>query len=335
MENQLKKLKFATFSQLAKKDLFKVRKFIASCKEEDGYEPIFYWGIIEKRKNTCINDLIYYNEAGEIISYLALYHFEENEIEMTLMIAPHYRDLVFYRTLLAQIRTITTRYPINISRYIFSCNQEDLTLKTYLRNLNAYCFQLTHKLILTSRSFACLEKNNVAIDIFSLELRKAKHTDIFSLIQLEVDCFQVCRELYKEQVCQMLQDPTKEVVVAIKDQKIIGKIHIHFEKGKAYLYDFCITPDIQQQGYGTSFLFKVLKNLFSYEVKKIVVDVKDSNHIKWYKKFNFKLLAIYEHWRLSAYNSPIKERERQLEALLLNFHCHQVQDQLSHPVYKH
>ena len=57
-------------------------------------------------------------------------------------------------------------------------------------------------------------------------------------------------------------------------------------------------------------------------LKKVWVDVNDATGLSRYKKFNFKIVTTYEHWTLPVFMDPLKQREKQLEELILNFQCY-------------
>jgi len=331
MKSQLSNFHIKAFSKFSKKRLAEVRRFVARCKKLDGSEALFYWESIKNRKNLGINEILCY-VADELVGYLALYHFEEHEIEITVITHPDYRTPALYALLWEQAKRAVAQYSVDITRFVFTCNQQLLSLKDYLNRLGAECSEYTYKLALTAKSCSKIE---ALIEEFPIELRKATQSDIPALTRLEMNCFQVAKEIYKNHLLKTLEDPTKEIIVAIKNEKIIGKIHMQIEKSNVLVYDFCVEPEEQRKGYGSFLLLGVARQLFNRQMKKIFIDVVDEYDLKWYTKFNFKRVATYEHWKLIPCIDPLKEREKQLEALLLNFHCHQVQDQLSLTFYKH
>lgn len=343
MENQLNRLRVAAFVQLPSAKLKEVKQFVARCKRVDGYNPIFYWHSIAQRKNLVVNELLCYTAFNVLVGYLALYHFEENEVEITMMVDPQYRHPTFYAALLAHVKRVTAEYPIDLQRYVFTCNTRYKDLKEYVIGLGAACSQVTHKLLLTAKNFELSTmpeeiQKTLQQALSVITFRKASVEDMLSLMNLEVDAFQTSREVYKEQLLQTFQDTKKEIIVLIKNQQIIGKLHIQFEQRTAVIYDLCVATHEQGQCYGSLLLYSVLKVLFGKGIIKILVNIENDAYLQWYQKFHFKRLAICEHWKIAAHKIEAtvnRKYEKQLENLMLNFHCYQVQEQLSHPVYKH
>ncbi len=338
MKEQLKNLKLVALSKLSAKRLLEAKRLVSHCKRSDGFEPIFYWSSIENRKNPGIHEILCYTADQKLVGYVALYHFEEHEVEVTSVVHPDHRSQEVYGLMFDHMKKVIADYPVEIKRYVFTCNHESLALKEYLGNQGASCAGFTRKLALTAHQYEKLknQKGSSALTSESaVHLRIAHYTDIPELIQLGVKCFGVSLRDYQRYLMKAFQDPTKVIFVVQSDNKIVGKLHAHIEKKKAYLYDLCIDPEHQNQGYGGTLLCGTLKDLFEHNIRQVVIDVSDENGSNWYEKFNFKCRTTYEHWKLPVFINPLKQREKQLEELLLNFQCYQVQDQMSDSVYKH
>ena len=331
MKKQSHDFNIKAFSKFSPKRLAEVRRFVALCKKLDGSEALFYWESIKNRKNLGINEILCYI-GDELVGYLALYHFEAHEIEITVITHPDYRTPTLYALLWEQAKRAVAQYSVDITRFVFTCNQQLLSLKDYLNRLGADCSEYTYKLALSVKNCPKIETLGEG---FPVELRKATPLDIPALTDLEMNCFQVSKEIYKNHLLKTFEDPSKEIMVAIKEEKIVGKIHVQIEKSNVLVYDFCVDPIEQRKGYGSFLLLGAARQLFNRQIKKMFIDVVDEYDLKWYTKFNFKCISTYEHWKLTPCADPLKEREKQLETLLLNFHCHQVQDQLSLTFYKH
>ncbi len=300
MDDQLKQVSVSGYSQLSKTKLKEVKKFVSQCKRMEGYEPIFYWGSIENRKNPGVNELLCYNQQNTLVGFLSLYHFEEHEVEITVLTHPDYRNDLVYRGLWDALKSAISKVPFEIKRYAFTCNQENLALKEYLMRLGASNIGCTNKLGLTHSQY----QKKISPLKSSLEFRA------------EIDA-------------------DTPAIFALSDGEIVGSIYVQIEKATGYLYDFFV-----ENGRGAEFksvvLAGFLETLFKQlNFKKVLVDVNDAAGLSEYKKFHFKILTTYEHWTLPVFVDPLKQREKQLEELILNFQCYQVQEQLSYADYKH
>jgi ribosomal protein S18 acetylase RimI-like enzyme len=320
-----------TFAKLSKKKLTIVKQFVARCKKSDGYAPVFYWNSIEDRKNPGINEILCYAANETLVAYVALYHFDEDEIEMTMAVDVAYRKPEFYTLLWEQVKNAVSKCPIEITRFVFTLNEGCTLFKEFLNGLGARIADTTYKLALTAKDFAKIK----ATDDPKLSFRKAIQTDIPALLALEVNAFQVSEVDYKRYLLEVAEDSDKEILLAIKNGKIIGKVHTQMKKQSAYLYDVAIDADEHGNGYGTSLVYRALTRLFEQSCTKVLVEAMNESHLTWYESFRFKLIATFEHWKMAAHLSPMKEREKQLDAILLNFHSQPVQDQLSQTFYKH
>jgi len=345
MEKQTNSFKIAVFSKLSQKRLSEAKRLVALCKRKDGFEPIFYWSSIENRRNPGIHEILCYTNTSpeKLVGYLAIYHFEAEEVEVTVAIHPDYQDENIDQSLLDEMKRRVEDYPVEIKRYVFTCHEENLNLKTYLSMHGAKCSGLTRKLILTARDYQRLKLRQNAmrteedkIDNSSVQLRMATEADISGLVQLGIDCYGGSEQDYSQYLLQALQDPAKIVVVACEEgDKIIGKIHAHLNKKEAHVYDLCVSLDRQNRGYGGILLSAVLQILFDEKATRVLLDVSDQKSFNWYETFNFQCVTTYEHWKLPVFEGPLEQRVKHLETLMLNYQSYQVQDEMSRQVYKH
>ncbi len=331
MESQIKNLSISTFSKFSKQKITEAKRFVSTCKRLDRCTPIFYWNSIADRRNPGINEILISNPEKAIVAYIALYHFEEKEVEITIAAHPDYRTTALYALMWDEIKRAVGKYPIPISRFTFTCNEKQPFLKEYLIQLGAHCSQYTYKLQLSAAGFAKIPMQGS----LPIDLRSATDEDIPALLHLEKECFQIPEAIYTEHLLQKLKDPQEDIIMAVQGDRVVGKLHIQTDKTHVFLYDFCVDPVDQGKGIGGYLLYGVLKKFFAHNTKKVFIDVINIQDLNWYKKFQFTCAQIYEHWKLAAIKNPVKEREKQLDTLLLNFHSPQVQDQLSPTFYKH
>lgn len=331
MEKQ-QKLNIVTFSKLSRQKLLEVKALLAECQEMDGHPARFYWENIEDRKNRSVNEILCYKQ-GKLIAYLALYHFEVQELEVTLMVHPDYRKPTFYSMLWTQLKEAMHRFSIEINRYVFTCNQQFYSFKEYMRQLGAECSEWTYQLTISPRLYAKLLPDPL---LEQVRWRQATFSDIPLLSAIETDNFKISPDVYQAHLQKTIENPAKAIWIAEMNQRVVGKIHLEtLNPKKAMLYDFCMPMSAHQQEYEVAILQSMLKQLFEKSFKKIIVEVTDEYDLHWYKRLNFKCIDTYEHWHLRSYVSPLKERVKQLDHLLLNLNCCQMQDPSPLIVYKH
>lgn len=335
METQ-DKLKIYAFSKLSTRKLLEVQRFLARCQKTDGHTARFYWDSIQQRKNQGVNDVLCYAPDKTLIAYMALYHFEENEAEVTLMVHPDYRSPLFYSMLWEQLKQAMARYSIHIGHYIFTCNQQFHSLKDYIQRLGAECTEWTYQLCITPTLYA---KSKAQSNPFlqTVQWRRASPADLALLAKIETDNFKLSTQVYEAHLGNIFEDPHKMIWIASIADQVVGKIHVDTDDPrKAILYDFCIPLEAQNKGCEAILVQSMLSLLWEQlSVKKILVDVTDEYDLHWYKRLNFKCVGVYEHWRLRAYVNPIKERVKQLDSMLLNFNCYQMQEHSPRVLQKH
>jgi ribosomal protein S18 acetylase RimI-like enzyme len=338
MEKQASTLKVFSLNKLSAARLKEVKRLVALCKRTDGFAPVFYWNSIENRRNPGLHEFLCYSLDSTLVGYLSIYHFEEREVEITLAVHPDYRAFDVHLQLFAKVKEAMQTLPVEINRYVFTCHQENNLLKTFLTNHSiAKCVGITRQLALTARHYEKLKAHDKQGNRTRLPITVvlAEKKEIPALSLLGFKCFGVSEEDYHCYLTQALLDADKRIFV-IKDQdKVIGKLHAHLNKKDAFLYDLCIDPAYQNQGLGGALLCGALEQLFAQKLRQVIVDVSHETTFNWYEKFQFKCVTTYEHWTWPVFADPLKQREKQLDTLLLNFQSVQVQQQLSYASSRH
>jgi len=334
MEKQ-DKLKIYAFSKLSKCKLVEVKRFLSRCEKCDHHAARFYWDSIQDRKNRGVNEVLCYANDKTLVAYMALYHFDENEAEVTLMVDPNYRSPLFYSLLWEQLKQSMARFSIKLSHYVFTCNQQFHSLKDYVRRLGAECSEWTYQLCITPALYV-KSKAQANPLVQNVVWREATLSDVSIIAAIETDNFNLKALDYETHVHNTLEHPHKAIWMASINDRVVAKIHVDTEdRKKTVLYDFCIPLEAHDKGYEGILVQSMVGLLFEQSSKKILVDVTDEYDLHWYKRLGFKCVGVYEHWRLRAYVSPIKERVKQLDSMLLNFNCYQMQDQASMILQKH
>ena len=337
MEKQASTFKVFSLEKLSSARLKEVKRLAALCKRADGFSPVFYWNSIENRRNPGVHEFLCYSLDSTLVGYLALYHFEEHEVEITLAIHPEYRAFDIHLRLFEKVKESLKGSSIDINRYVFTCNAENRFLKEFLeKNPSAKCTGVTRQLVLTARHHKKLkEREKEKLNPLPITVTLAQEKEIVALSVLGFKCFGVSQKDYHYYLTKALLDPAKRVFVLKHHEKVIGKLHAHLNKKEAFLYDLCIDPAYQNQGLGGALLCESLEQLFAQKLRQVIVDVSHETTFNWYEKFQFKCITAYEHWKLPVFDDPLKHREKQLEALLLNFQCLEVQQQLNYVSSRH
>src|ERR1035438_2327878 len=85
-------------SKLGKVELREIRKLVDICKKNDGFETKLYWNILKDRRIPEFDDFFYYMD-GNLVGYLAIFCFKEDEAEVSACIHPKYRQQGIFKRL--------------------------------------------------------------------------------------------------------------------------------------------------------------------------------------------------------------------------------------------
>ncbi len=77
-------------SRLHKTELRSIRNLVDICEQGDGFRIKLYWNILQNRITQELNDILYYVD-GNLVGYLALFTFEVDEAEISIVVHPKYR----------------------------------------------------------------------------------------------------------------------------------------------------------------------------------------------------------------------------------------------------
>lgn len=298
---QADRFTISTFAVLPEDKLQALEIFAKKCSSKDGYESPIYWESIRTRKNPWNNDILCY-DGNKLIAYLALYYFEAGELEITLVVHPSYRTEALYARLLAESRKTQLPYGAFMTT-IFIVHEKDVALKHYLKKQGSYCSAYTYKLCLLRSQDNILNVEKLLPshpDMKFCMIRAASLADLDTLIALEVDCFQTDPEHYQTHLLEQFENPENQIWVVIKDERILGKVHVCIENEEAFIGDLCVFTNMQKQGFGQILLSHTIINLFKKGINKLFLDTNNTEYLQWYFKFNFQCIAKHEHWTLGS-----------------------------------
>lgn len=285
MNQQLTPSYGLTTTQLAE-----IRQLEAECNQFEGLRIRLNWLSLESRPVDQINDFLLY-EAGRLIGYLALYGFNQKEVEVSVMTHPQWRRQGVFKQLLAAAKQeLAARH---IPDLLFMCERASAA--------GAICLKASGAQYDFSEYKMNLRQMVPAVEFpASLSLRPATPEDLPLLGQMDELCFGVAAEIAQNWLGQDLGDPAHWVLVAELDGVPIGKITVLLGQTEAYIAGVCLWPQYRGQGYGKAILTRTVAQIGAQYNGVIALEVACSNEnaLTLYRNCGFEVVTVYDYYRL-------------------------------------
>lgn len=276
-------------TKLSKNELRDIRTLIDVCKREDNFTTKVYWHILKDRKIPEFDDFFLYIN-GNIIGYLGLFVFKENQAELSALIHPKFRRQGHFSKLFKEaVHELSAR---NIDSILFLCNKDVEPGETVVKKFGA---ERTHAEIEMT-----VTKDVTIYNMVSSEIREAKESDIMDLAKMDHEGFGSDFEKMVFRFMKILKEKDRKVWVCVVDGKNVGKMHIRFDEMRnAHIHDLAIPKDLRRKGYATTMVMNSVEKLKKMGCKKIYLDVEEDNQsaIKLYEKCGFEITAVHNFWK--------------------------------------
>lgn len=118
-------------------------------------------------------------------------------------------------------------------------------------------------------------------------IRRAEEKDLVEIYRIEVNSF---KDPYPYGLLKAFLYHPGVYLVAVEDEKVIGySIGIIRFKDLGHIISIAVDKDYRGKGIGKKLLKETIENLAKMEVKRIRIEVRESNEIaiNLYKKFGF------------------------------------------------
>lgn len=127
-------------------------------------------------------------------------------------------------------------------------------------------------------------------------IRNVEEKDILEIVRLEEEIFG--ETLGYEMIKNELNNPVVKFRLIEENNKIIGYIGGYFYLEDGEILNFLIDESYQHKGYGTKLFDYIVKEAISNNVKRITLEVKQTNEkaIKFYLKNGFEQISIRKHY---------------------------------------
>jgi ribosomal protein S18 acetylase RimI-like enzyme len=274
--------------QLNEIQIKELEELLAVCKKTDGSTPNVYIHILTQAR-ILPSSLLYYDKQ-QLIGFLSAYFFYDDAVEVGLLVQPSSRRQGIAKELIQTIKPLIEYQ--NLQKIIFSCpshlNDQWLLTKG---------FSYLHSEFYMERD----NKNPVLEYNKTLTFRTATMSDILTLCALDEVCFPNHHGNLIERFQHVLNAREHQVLVALKDNKPIGKAHLRWQDTDTTLSDIAILPAEQGKGYGTALIAHCI-NLALTEGKPFLnLDVETHNlkALELYTRLGFTIQNACDYWTIN------------------------------------
>jgi ribosomal protein S18 acetylase RimI-like enzyme len=273
-----------------------IRHLEARCNQFDGLKMKLNLLTLRHRPEHEINDFLCYDN-NHLVGYLALYTFNQREVEVSAMTDPTYRRQGIFSRLLESARQELR--PRQVPDFLFIGERASPAIKPVMQAIGAQYEFSEYRMVLA-------EGVKPAAVSDGLELHPATAGDIQTLMEMDLLCFGVGRESAQQRYVEDFADPDRRIWLGVRHGVTVGKIHTAISEDESYLNAFCVLPQYRGRGYGKSILNQAVRQLRSESGKMISLEVetKNENALSLYKNCGFEVVTAFDYYRLAADATP-------------------------------
>lgn len=271
--------------QLTPIQLKALKQLMARIKKQDGGLPPIHMDLIaQKRPLPC--HFLYYQKQT-LIGFASLYLFHTPEI--TLLIHPTYRQKKITRLLVGAVHVLCTK----TGRSHFLCASFLSPLPNWMRVPKVSFHHHEYRMIRTLKTPEIIQHT-------TLQIQKATKKMIATLCDIDAACFPGQNPDMHARFNELLQNKHYLILVALYQDKIIGKVHLQLQKKETILSDLSILPAFQHQGLGLALLKQAVNQVLSQGFVRIALEIIETATllITFYKKAGFtkiKKIGVYQY----------------------------------------
>lgn len=276
-------------NQLNEHQLKELEELTTLCKQTDGSIPNVYTHILSQPRSLPAS-LLYY-EDQQLVGFLSAYFFYDEAVEIALIVKPSARKKGVAKQLIKSILPLIEYHEYH--KLIFSSpshlNDQWLLEKG---------FKYLHSEYYMERD----ELNPLLSSNNSLTYRKASMQDIPILSAMDQVCFPKHHVDSFERFQHLIEGREYQIIIAIQDNKPIGKAHLRWQDNGATLSDIAILPAYQGHGLGTALITHCI-NLALIEGKPhLNLDVETHNlkALNLYSRLGFLIQNACDYWEITT-----------------------------------
>lgn len=282
-------------SRLHKSDLRIIKNLVEFCAQSDGFKIRLYWNILQNRLTQELNDLLYFID-GNLVGYLALFTFEMDEAEISLVIHPKYRQQGIAKKLMSE--ALLELRQRQIPKTLWICPQGSIIDKDYLQPLHSeYVFSQIEMITTQLPSITGLPK---------VELRQASLEDLPLVAKIGMVSFESSYSEALQRFSENMQEKNRRIwLLSTPQHSNVGKIHVRLDdEAVAFIHDLCIMPEYRGKKLAMAMLVEVMALLRREGQRVFTLDVETDNEgaLNLYLQCGYKIVAAYDYWRVPVAN---------------------------------
>ncbi|MBA3536624.1 MAG: GNAT family N-acetyltransferase [Tatlockia sp.] len=262
-----------------------------ACRTVDGDLPPLYIHILDQKRISDNN--FFYFQDDKLIGFLSIYFFYTNACEVSVIVHPSQRRQgIAKRLIKAALPLLEAK---QVETLLFST--PEVVNENWLLRLG----------FLYQNSEYHMERNSyepILVKKQSLVIRKATEADIPALCSIDELCFPVEPENMPLRFISIMSDSDYTIMLALLNNKAVGKAHIRWQTDEAIFSDIAIIPHYQSQGLGSELLANCINDALLLGKTKLALDVETSNHsaLNLYTRHDFKTVNAIDFWAISTGN---------------------------------
>lgn len=278
---------------LSAEEVGAIRELATVCEGHDGIELKLNWDMLKTRPGERTDDFLYY-EAGRLVGFFALYHFNSWEIEISGMVHPdHRRKGIFTALYAAAKEEIARRGEPNL---IWIVSEGSQSGKAWALSTGASYKNSEYKM--EREKDAPLPE---ATD--KLLIREATLQDAPELGRMTHVCFGLPLDEMVKSVERKFGKEEYTLLVAEVDGVRIGRMNVdHPEAGVVWIFGFCVLPEYQGKGYGREFLARTIRDYAAkgYQEFALEVAVENKGALGLYESCGYRVTSGIDYYEIDG-----------------------------------
>lgn len=276
-------------SGMSERQLQDVRELARVCNTADKIELKLNKSMLEKRPEGEPNDFLWY-ENGQLVGFLALYHFVSKEAEVGGMVHPDFRRKGIFSTLTKAAMESARRQ--SVPKLMFVCPHHSQGAQDFLKARQAdYSF---------SEFGMKLAEHKETSGQAGIMLRQGTAEDRDMLIRMDSLGFDSPVEDSTSIVDMILRNVQEDMsYIAYNTRKeAVGLINIHIRDGNAHFFGFSVLPEHRRKGYGQEILQEAIRIAGRQGIRSMTLEVASENRkaLTLYHQCGFKETYINDYY---------------------------------------
>jgi ribosomal protein S18 acetylase RimI-like enzyme len=278
---------------LTANQLAQIDQLAAICNTHEELTMKLNWSRLNNRPPHETNDFLAC-AADQLVGYLALYAFNDREVEVSAMTHPDFRRQGIFARLAKEARREIARR--GIPDLLFFCERKSTAGITALQAIGGQYE--------TSEYRMDLRQNVPPVAVpAGLQTRPARAEDIPLMAHMDNLCFGMpIEETTKNLQADLVEGNRKQATIITVNGETVGKIYVVHGGPDVYIGAFCMLPEHRGKGYGKAVLSQTVANLTAQGHKNITLEVatENDNALLLYQHCGFETTTAFDYYRLPA-----------------------------------